>query len=359
MASLSLAGCATLQSTANTHGPAARSIGHLSRTMDIGFVVVAVVMWALLTIALKKRVGSLKEHMPIDVGGGQIWIAIGGFAIPLLVLSVFFFLGLELLSDFPIHGTHGMHDSMNGAAPSSKPDILIVGHQWWREVHYLNGDLDQQFTTANEIHIPAHRPVNIELQSADVMHSFWVPSLHGKVDLVPGHPNFIRIEASEAGEYFGQCAEFCGEQHAHMRLFLIAQEPADFDAWFANQSKPGVQPASAEAMAGQQAFLAGPCANCHIDEIAEPTLKVLEDKFAIKSADVAPRVFMRLTDNWVELSVRFLCKDHDVRGLKDRMSREIIDNLDRAKIGIASGTYEIVGLPPVRVQMEHPNESSQ
>ena len=268
LAALSLAGCATLQSTANTHGPAARSIGHLTRAMDIGFVIVTVVMWVLLAIALKKRPGSLKEHMPVDVGGGQPWIAIGGLAFPLLVLSVFFFLGLELLSDFPIHGAHGMHETMNGsingAAPAAKPDILIIGHQWWWEIHYLDGDFDQQFTTANEIHIPAHRAVNIELRSADVMHSFWVPSLHGKVDLVPGHPNFIRIEASEPGEYFGQCAEYCGEQHAHMHILLVAQEPAVYDAWVADQRQPGVQPANSESLAGQQAFLAGPCANCHM-----------------------------------------------------------------------------------------------
>jgi len=257
-----LCGCATLQSTANTHGPAARSIGHLSRTMDIGFLVTTFVMWGLLVIALKKRPGSLKEHMPIDVGGGQLWIAIGGLAVPLLVLSVLFFLGLELLSDFPIHGMHGgMHAKSGMAVP--KPDIVIVGHQWWWEIHYLGGDFDQQFTTANEIHIPAHRAVNIELRSDDVMHSFWVPSLHGKVDLVPGHPNFIRIEASEPGEYFGECAEYCGEQHAHMRILLVAQEPADYDAWLSDQRKPGAQPVNSEAIGGQQAFLAGPCANCH------------------------------------------------------------------------------------------------
>ena len=88
-----------------------------------------------------------------------------------------------------------------------------------------------------------------------------------------------------------------------------------------------------------------------IDEIAEPTLKILAEKFALRPTDIQPRVYMRLTDNWVELTVRFLCKDHDMRALEDRMSREIIERLDRANIGIASGTYEIVGLPPVQVQV--------
>lgn len=260
---LFLAGCATVQSTSNPHGPASRSIAHLSNTMTITFLITTVVMWALLAIALKRRRGSLKEHMPIDIGGGQAWIAIGGLAIPLLVLSVFFFLGLELLSDFPIHGMHGAMHAGSGMN-QAKPDILIIGHQWWWEVHYLDGDLDQQFTTANEIHIPAQKPVNIELQSADVMHSFWVPSLHGKVDMVPGHPNFIRIEASQRGDFVGQCAEYCGEQHANMHLLVVAQEPGVFDAWLANQRKPAVQPTNSETMAGQQAFLAGPCANCHM-----------------------------------------------------------------------------------------------
>jgi cytochrome c oxidase subunit 2 len=260
---LFLAGCASLQSTTNTHGPAARSIHHLSLAMSIVFLITVFVMWALLAIALKKRRGSLQEHMPIDIGGGQAWVVIGGLIVPLLVLSVFFFVGLELLSDFPIHGMHeGMN--MNPGASVPKPDILIVGHQWWWEVHYLTGDSDQQFTTANEIHIPAHRAVNIELESADVMHSFWVPSLHGKVDLVPGHPNFIRIEASEPGDFIGQCAEYCGVQHANMHILVVAQEPAAFDEWLANQRKPGVQPTSPQALMGQQAFLAGPCAKCHV-----------------------------------------------------------------------------------------------
>jgi cytochrome c oxidase subunit 2 len=177
------------------------------------------------------------------------------------VLSVFFFFGLDLLADFPIHGDHGAMD-MGSMAAKSKPDILIIGHQWWWEVHYLE-DADHPVVTANEIHIPAHRPVNIELRSADVIHSFWVPSLHGKVDLLPGNVNFIRIEASEPGNYVGQCAEFCGKQHANMRLLVIAQEPAAFHQWLANQAEPGVQPSSPDTVLGQQAFLAGPCSQCH------------------------------------------------------------------------------------------------
>ena len=256
-----LAGCATLQSTSNTHGPAAKSIAHLSHAMSITFVITIVVMWVLLAIALKKNRGSLQEHMPIDVGGGQAWVAIGGIAVPLLVLSVFFFLGLDLLTDFPIHGDHGAMN-MGSMAARSKPDILVIGHQWWWEVHYL-GDSGHEVITANEIHIPAYRPVNIELRTADVIHSFWVPSLHGKVDLLPGNVNFIRIEASEPGNYIGQCAEYCGKQHANMHILLIAQEAPAFAEWLANQGKPGVRPTNPDTVMGHEAFLAGPCSQCH------------------------------------------------------------------------------------------------
>jgi len=153
---LFLAGCSSVQSISNAHGPAARSIARLSHAMTITFLITTLVMWALLAVALKKRHGSLKEHMPIDIGGGQMWVAIGGFVIPLLVFTVFFLVGLELLADFPIHGAHGStHQTAEAAA--GKPDILIIGHQWWWEVHYLYGDSGQHFVTANEIHIPAGR----------------------------------------------------------------------------------------------------------------------------------------------------------------------------------------------------------
>ena len=186
---LILEGCSTAQSTYNPQGHAAHEIAKLSWFMTILFLVVTAVMWVLLFVAVTKRRGTLSEHAPIDSGGGQAWIAIGGLAIPLFILSLIFVLGLRLLSRFPIHGAHGAmgmnHPAMERGEVKS-PDILVIGHQWWWEVHYLEGDQDQHFTTANEIHIPTNRPVDIELESADVMHSFWIPGLHGKVDLIPG-----------------------------------------------------------------------------------------------------------------------------------------------------------------------------
>jgi cytochrome c oxidase subunit 2 len=263
---LILAGCSTAQSTYNPEGHAAHEIAKLSWFMTILFLVVTAVMWVLLFVAVTKRRGTLSEHAPIDSGGGQMWVAIGGLAIPLLILSLIFVLGLRLLSRFPIHGAHGAMD-MNHAAMNrgeiKSPDILVIGHQWWWEVHYLDGGLDQQFTTANEIHIPTNRPVDIELESADVMHSFWIPGLHGKVDLIPGHINYVRLEASRVGSFPGQCAEYCGAQHAHMRLLVVVQPPDEYAAWIQQQVKPATDPATAIARAGEQTFVAGPCSLCH------------------------------------------------------------------------------------------------
>jgi len=165
------------------------------------------------------------------------------------------------LNDFPIHGMHGgisaaMQERM-------KPEIRITGSQWWWQIDYLNDDLTQQFTTANELHLPAGRPVDIEVVARDVMHSLWIPALHGKVDLVPGVTNYIRLESGQPGTYEGQCAEFCGRQHAHMRLLAVVEDPETYAAWVQAQRKPGTEPTTPEAIAGQQVFLAGPCAMCH------------------------------------------------------------------------------------------------
>ena len=248
-------GCQDVQSTFNTHGPAADRISHLSWLMTILFLVTIAIMWVLIAWASVRRKGTLEEHAPIDAGGGQGWIAVGGLAIPLAVLCFIFVLGLKLLASFPIH------DPMNQHA--IKPDIVVIGHQWWWEVHYVDGPIDEHFTTANEIHIPVNQPVMFELRSQDVIHSFWIPSLHGKVDLIPGHPNYVQIEASHPGNYTGECALFCGEQHAHMRLLVVAQSAEDYQAWEQAQVKPAAPPQSPAAQAGEQLFLSGPCSMCH------------------------------------------------------------------------------------------------
>lgn len=252
---LLLSGCQYVQSTLQPQGPAANRIAHMQWLMIILFLIVTAIMWVLIAWAVAKRRGTLAEHAPVDIGGGQGWIVIGGMLIPMIILFFLFVVGMKLLASFPIHQA--------SSQVGLKPEILVVGHQWWWEVHYLNDQPDQQVTTADEIHIPINRPVTIELESRDVIHSFWVPALHGKVDMVPGHPNFIRIEANHIGLYKGQCSTYCGAEHARMKLVVVAQAPDEYQAWLAQQRKPGAEPKTAEAELGKKTFLAGPCILCH------------------------------------------------------------------------------------------------
>jgi len=142
---------------------------------------------------------------------------------------------------------------------TTKLTISVVGHQWFWEVRYPGS----KAVTANEIHIPAKTPVEVQLSSADVIHSFWVPELNKKVDMIPGHPNTIGLYADRVGVYRGQCAEFCGLQHANMAMAVYADPPGKFRAWLANMSKPLAPPASPQAKAGEQVFLSQQCESCH------------------------------------------------------------------------------------------------
>jgi cytochrome c oxidase subunit 2 len=153
-----------------------------------------------------------------------------------------------------------MGDNETHAGP---PAITVIGHQWWWEIHYQIGGVEQHVVDANELHLPAGRPVDIELRTHDVIHSFWVPRLHGKVDLVPGFANRIRIQADQPGVYRGECAEYCGPQHAHMILLVDVQPQAEFDAWLGRARQPAAPPVSEAAAHGQQVFMSNACILCH------------------------------------------------------------------------------------------------
>jgi cytochrome c oxidase subunit 2 len=151
-------------------------------------------------------------------------------------------------------------------ALSSDPNPLIIkitGHQWWWEIQYDNPEPSKVLTTANEIHIPTGRTVKFDLRSLDVIHSFWVPNMHGKKDLIPGHPTSTWFRADREGTFRGQCAEFCGYQHAHMRLELVAESPEKFEAWIAEQRQTASAPATASQQRGHDVFLQNQCMTCH------------------------------------------------------------------------------------------------
>jgi cytochrome c oxidase subunit 2 len=141
--------------------------------------------------------------------------------------------------------------------------VEIVGHQWWWEITYSDPDPSQRMTTANELHLPTGQPVQIELRSTDVIHSLWIPNLAGKRDLIPGRPSRIVIQADRPGVYRGQCAEFCGVEHALMGLVVVVEPPPAFAAWIDAQRRPAPAPTTDRARHGRDLFVHGPCAMCH------------------------------------------------------------------------------------------------
>jgi cytochrome c oxidase subunit 2 len=141
--------------------------------------------------------------------------------------------------------------------------IQVTGHQWWWEVEYLDPVPGRRFRTANEIHVPVGRRVRLLVRSGDVIHSFWVPALHGKLDLIPGYGGTTHFRADRPGVYRGQCAEFCGLQHAHMAVLVIAQPPEEFARWYQAQLHPAAAPADSMQEKGQQVFLSRGCVLCH------------------------------------------------------------------------------------------------
>lgn len=174
------------------------------------------------------------------------WIVGGGVILPTVVVF-----GLMWLTVAAINTV-----MRPGSADSIR--IEVVGHQWWWEINYV----DHGFTTANEIHIPVGVPVDLTLQSADVIHSFWIPALHGKLDALPDYPTKLVLQADEAGDYQGTCAEFCGLQHAKMGLLVVAAEQDRFLAWADAQREPA--PAATGAnQRGLDVFLSSDCAKCH------------------------------------------------------------------------------------------------
>jgi cytochrome c oxidase subunit 2 len=141
--------------------------------------------------------------------------------------------------------------------------IKLTGYRWWWKVEYPNPQAAKTLITANEIHVPVGRPVLINTYSQDVIHSFWIPALHGKRDLIPGNPSAIWLQADQPGVFEGQCAEFCGFQHAHMRLVLVAEPEEKFQQWLEAQRQPSRAPENSMAQRGQEIFMSGPCALCH------------------------------------------------------------------------------------------------
>jgi cytochrome c oxidase subunit 2 len=146
---------------------------------------------------------------------------------------------------------------------TSAVTIELVGHQFWWEVQFADADPSRRVRTANELHVPIGRPVVLNVTSRDVIHSFWAPNLHGKRDLIPGYTTAIWIQADRPAVYRAQCAEFCGKQHAHMALDVVAEPDAQFERWLDAQRRPAAEPANASQVRGRDVFMRRQCVLCH------------------------------------------------------------------------------------------------
>lgn len=250
---LLLQGCAGWQSALDPKGPAAGELAWLIWF----FTALCAVVWVLVMIALvaplvmRSRPGD--EPLLLDEAAERRKMRVVAFAVGLTAIIL---IGLTLLSFFA-------NRTLAAIGSEAALTIRVTGHQWWWEVRYEDATPSRILTTANEIHIPAGEPVRLLLTSTDVIHSFWIPSLAGKLDLIPGHMNVLDIKADKPGVYRGQCAEFCGAQHANMGTFIIAEPRPNFDAWLNDQLQPAGAPASGEAKAGADLFLKRPCVMCH------------------------------------------------------------------------------------------------
>jgi cytochrome c oxidase subunit 2 len=245
---LAVGGCGA-QSTLDPKAEPAREISTLWWWM---LAAAGTVLGGALFLLLLGWVRRKKPGLPLigqHDGLAALLVVVFGIAIPLGTNVALF-----VVANFVVAKVTQAPD-----ARTTPMTIRVIGHQWFWEVRYPGSTA----VTANEIHIPVGTRVNLVASTADVIHSFWVPQLNRKIDMIPGHPNRILLEADKPGRYRGQCAEFCGLQHAHMGMYVFADPPAKFRTWLRQQSADRQAPGSAQQQRGEQLFLDNACASCH------------------------------------------------------------------------------------------------
>jgi cytochrome c oxidase subunit 2 len=231
----------------DTASPEATRITNLHWLMLLVCGAVSIVLIAALAIALFRRPAAETRD-----GQRRRTLAVGTAAL-LSTLALLWLLTASVLAGRAVATPVGA-DALR---------IQIIGHQWWWEVIYPADPPSDTIITANEIHVPVGGAVLLELSSADVIHSFWVPNLNGKKDLIPGRPTRHLLRPERIGVFEGRCAEFCGYQHAHMGFLVIVEERDRFEAWRAAQRRPAAEPTDANGQRGRQVFLSSACIVCH------------------------------------------------------------------------------------------------
>jgi cytochrome c oxidase subunit II len=249
---LPVGACGGWQSALDPHASQSEQI----RQILFVFLVVAAAVWIAVLVALflgllrRKRIADqpLDLHQPFERRAGRIILFLGvATTVVVLALSIISYGGQRAVF----------------AKGSNQLSLKVIGHQWWWEVRYQADSPHLSFVTANEIRVPVGEPVKVELESADVIHSFWVPSLTGKMDLITGQQNAIEFSANRAGVYRGQCAEFCGLQHAHMAFTVLALPPDEFRRWRDHENQSASKPVDALGKTGEEVFRSRGCALCH------------------------------------------------------------------------------------------------
>ena len=248
-----LAGCGGSQNALDPHSHPATDIANLFWVMmAVSFGGLALITGLLVYAWIRRgRRGLGSDTDGPHPGEKPAWFVVVGMGVvfPLMVVVALFIVGNWAI----------MNVTQAPAASSTAMTVDAIGHQWYWEFRYPG----TRVVTADEMHIPVDTRVNLVATTADVIHSFWVPELNRKIDTIPGQRNRILLYANEVGVYRGDCAEFCGLQHAHMGLLVVAQPRAQFRAWLRRQAAPAAAPATKLARLGRQAFLGSSCSSCH------------------------------------------------------------------------------------------------
>ena len=252
-----LSGCGGSQSALDAAGVQA---GRLENLWWIFFSVTAgvyVIVMAVLTVALVRRRRGDERTAPETAPDASREKRISNTVKGAVAITTVVLFALMIVS----FRTGRAIQTLAGA--DQPLQIKVTGHQWWWEIEYQDAVPSNHVTTANELHLPSGRPIRLILQSNDVIHSFWLPNLHGKKDLVPNYPTYFYFQADKLGTFWGQCAEYCGYQHAKMRFTVTVESPDDFANWLNAQRQSSVPPATDAQKRGQRIFLTSSCTQCH------------------------------------------------------------------------------------------------
>ena len=231
-----------LQSVLHPAGADAAIIHQFSWVLFVGGTLIFIFVMALLTLAMRRQARPIRP---------AIWIFGAGIAFPVVVLTALLAWSTWRSAQL---APQTSHDALT---------ISVTGKMWWWEVRYRDPATNREIISANEIHIPVGEPVYLGMTASDVIHSFWVPALAGKRDMIPGRVTGLTLRADKPGVYRGQCAEYCGEQHARMAFHVIALPRPEFDAWLARQAAPSLPADTTVLQRGREAFLAQQCQACH------------------------------------------------------------------------------------------------